>query len=306
MIVLYVVMTIAVAFFTVLYVLYDMIFKRKNRGANGIVKKFVKYDKFRESIRDNIRRIKELEYETIKTTASDGIGLAAKFYKLSENAPVAVFFHGYRSYAEFDGSYLFHILRECGCSVLLVEQRAHSQSRARSITFGVKESDDCVRWVDFLANMLGASTRIILCGMSMGASTVMMASDADFRADVRGIIADCGFYSPGEAIRHSIKMRGYPAGTTYFLARLAARIFAGFDPESRTTGDSLSKSDIPILIIHGDADKLVPYEMGMKNYNAACSEKKLVTVRGAGHAVSGGVNPELYKGEIRAFLDKVL
>ncbi len=296
----------AVLFFCVLYVIYDIIFKKKERGANGIVRKFIKYEKFRASIEENIRNIKAAECEEFVIESSDNYKLSAKFYKIKDGAPVAIFFHGYRSYVEFDGSYLFHIFRRLECNVLMVNQRAHGRNGARSITFGIKESDDCVRWVNFIAKKFGKDTRVILSGMSMGATTVMMASDADYRADVRGIIADCGFYSPAEAIKHSIRMRGYPVGITYFMARLSAIVFAGFDPQSRTTGDALSQTSIPVLIIHGDEDKLVPYEMGVMNYNATRSDKKLITIHGAGHAVCGGVNPELYEKEISEFVNKVI
>jgi fermentation-respiration switch protein FrsA (DUF1100 family) len=50
--------------------------------------------------------------------------------------------------------------------------------------------------------------------------------------------------------------------------------------------DSLSKiKDYsgPILIVHGDADEVVPYEQGQALYRAANEPKKLVTAKGAKH-----------------------
>lgn len=71
-----------------------------------------------------------------------------------------------------------------------------------------------------------------LDGISMGAATVLMASELDLPASVRGIIADCGYTSPRDILRKVIRQLHLPVGPVYFLLRLSARLFGHFDPEA--------------------------------------------------------------------------
>jgi fermentation-respiration switch protein FrsA (DUF1100 family) len=50
--------------------------------------------------------------------------------------------------------------------------------------------------------------------------------------------------------------------------------------------DSLSQIDrvrVPVLIIHGDRDEIIPYKLGERLFNAANPPKYFWTVAGAGH-----------------------
>ena len=60
-----------------------------------------------------------------------------------------------------------------------------------------------------MGQKLGQNAPLILGGLSMGATTVLLASCFDFPANVRAIIADCGFTSPYE-IAKSVLRRDAP------------------------------------------------------------------------------------------------
>ena len=80
-------------------------------------------------------------------------------------------FHGYRGSSERD---LCGGVQRCfklGRSALLVDQRAHGRSDGHIISFGVNERKDCLAWVDFMVKHFGPDVKIILTGISMGAST---------------------------------------------------------------------------------------------------------------------------------------
>ena len=88
------------------------------------------------------------------------------------------------------------------------------------------------------------------------------------------------------------------------FVRLGGRIFGGFDIDLSSPIDSLKSCKLPVIFFHGDEDAFVPYEMSVENYNA-CSfpNKKLVTIRGAGHGLCYPVDPEKYLSEMREFFD---
>ena len=66
----------------------------------------------------------------------------------------------------------------------------------------------------------------------------------------------------------------------------------------------VDKISVPILFIHGDADKLVPYEMMNKLFDKATAEKEQFTVAGAGHADAKPNNPDAYFDKVFEFLSK--
>ena len=62
--------------------------------------------------------------------------------------------------------------------------------------FGLIERFDCLEWVEWATAKCGSELPIYLCGVSMGATTVLMAAGLELPENVHGITADCGFTSP--------------------------------------------------------------------------------------------------------------
>ena len=140
----------------------------------------------------------------------------------------------------------------------------------------------------------------------MGAATVLMASGLDLQADVRGIIADCGYSSPKEILQSVIRDMKLPVGISYFLVKLSARIYCGFDLEEASATEAVAKTNIPILFIHGEDDKFVPCHMSLKNYEACASEKELLVVPGADHGMSYMTDTKKYVETFVGFMKKQL
>ena len=68
--------------------------------------------------------------------------------------------------------------------------------------------------------------------------------------------------------------------------------------------DYVSKIKVPTLFIHGDADKLVPFEMMQKLFDASTAPvKESWTVEGAGHACAKIQNPKKYFERVFEFID---
>ena len=68
--------------------------------------------------------------------------------------------------------------------------------------------------------------------------------------------------------------------------------------------EALKNTDIPVLFIHGTDDRFVPVEMTYENYKACASEKQLLIVPGAGHAMSYMTDKAAYENAVEMFWGK--
>ena len=125
--------------------------------------------------------------------------------------------------------------------VLLPDHAAHGRSEGKYLSFGIKESRDCLAWIDFLIDHFGADVKIILTGISMGAATVVMAGGEELPPNVIGILADCGYSTPKEIMEKVIREMGLPPKLSYPFVKLAARIFGHFDLEETSPMEALKR-----------------------------------------------------------------
>jgi fermentation-respiration switch protein FrsA (DUF1100 family) len=259
------------------------------------------YEPFYDSMKEWILTARSTPHEDVSITSFDGLKLCGKYYEYAPGAPVELMFHGYRGSAERDMAGGMHRAFRLGHSALIVDQRCAGRSEGNVISFGVNEHRDCLAWVDFMLSHFGSDVKIILTGISMGASTVLMASDKNLPDNVVGILADCGFHSAREVICSVAKSMHVPSGLLYPFVKLGALLFGRFDLEELTAVDSVKNCRIPVLFFHGEEDDYVPSYMSRINYDACPSRKKLVLIPGAGHGLSFPVAPDLYVQEMRDF-----
>ncbi len=231
----------------------------------------------------------------------DGLDLCGKYYEFSKDAPIELMFHGYRGTAERDLSGGVQRCFKLGRSAFIVDQRCSGKSGGNVITFGVNEHKDCLKWVEFMVEHFGSNVKIILTGISMGASTVLMAGGKELPKNVIGILADCGFTSARDIIKKVIGDLKLPVKLSYFFVKLGARIFGHFDLEETSAIEEVKKCKVPVIFIHGEADDYVPCEMSKRLFEACNSKKELVTVPNAGHGLAFLVGNELYFERVTNF-----
>ena len=144
---------------------------------------------------------------------------------------------------------------------------------------------------------------MVLYGISMGASTMLYLADKKLPDNVRGIIADCGFTSPAAIISSVFRsVLHLPAAPSVLVAELFARMIAGFSLWECDTRKILKESKLPVLMIHGQADGFVPYEMTVQGYEACTTPKQLLLVPGAEHGLSFLVDGFQYTTKVIDFL----
>ena len=261
------------------------------------------YGPYREKMLENIGRLVDAPYERVTVRSYDGLKLVGKLYEGEPGAPLILFFHGYRSTAERDASGGFQLCREKGWHILMVDERALGESEGKEITFGIGERFDCQTWAEYAAERFGPETPIFIWGISMGASTVLMASELPMPASVRGIVADCGFDTPAAIIKETARRRKMPAELSGWLVGLGARLFGGFRMDEASALDSISRARLPFLLVHGEEDEIVPFEMVYALRAACASPVEVLTVPGAAHGISWYVDMPAYQGALIRFME---
>ena len=306
-----VILAAIVTLFVVMFIFFNTAFVRKDDSLasdlNSPENEFL--SPFKDVIQKGMDYIRNSEH-TVETTKSfDGLKLVGNYYKSGNSKRTIIIFHGYRSSGIRDFSCAVRLYNELGLNVLLVDQRSHGRSEGKYITFGVNERKDVAAWINYVLKKCGSDCEIVLGGLSMGATTVMMAAGTSLPKNVTGIIADCGFTSPKEIIFKVAKTRYHVGGAILPLVvgimNVYCRIFGRFNIYGLSTVDSLKKSHIPIIIIHGAADGFVPYWMSERNFEAANEPKKLITVKNADHGMSFLYDEKGVTAEITEFLNSI-
>jgi len=259
------------------------------------------YDPYREKMEQWARETKLLPQEEMEITSFDGLRLHGIYYEYAPGAPIELMFHGYRGSAQRDLSGGVQRCFKLGRSALLVDQRGSGRSEGQVISFGVNERRDCLSWLAHMEKRFGPDVKIILTGISMGAATVMMAAGEELPKNVIGVLTDCGYSSAKKMIKIVIRRMKLPVELSYPFVKLGARLFGHFDLEETSPIEAMKKCKVPVIFFHGEADDLVPCEMSRECFEACMSEKRLVTVPGAGHGLSYPVEPERYLQELQEF-----
>lgn len=287
------------------YLCYRMAFfvsRRANQTPVGLPENEI-YGQFREKIDKWSQETQKLPCEQMEITSFDGLRLRGRYYEFAPGAPIELMFHGYRGTAERDLAGGVQRCFKLGRSALIVDQRCSGQSQGNVITFGILEHRDCLRWVDHMIEYFGPDVKIFLCGISMGAATVLMAAGKPLPDNVIGVLADCGYTSPKEIIQTVIRRMGLPPKLAYPFVKLGARVFGRFDLEETSPIEAVKNCKVPVFFVHGEADDYVPCQMSRENFDACASRKKLMTVPGAAHGLSYPVAQGQYLQAVGEFFD---
>lgn len=259
------------------------------------------YEPYYVKMRQWMEEVRAMPSEDFSIRSFDGLTLWGKYYEYAPGAPIELMFHGYRGTAERDLCGGVQRSFSLGHSVLIVDQRASCRSGGHTITFGLKESRDCLAWVDFMVEHFGADVRIILCGISMGATTVLLAAGQELPKNVIGVLADCGFSCAKDIIRKVIRQLKLPDKLLYPLVRLGGILYGGFDPNKADAAAAVKNCRVPVIFFHGDDDNYVPCQMSRINFEACGSVKELVITPGAGHGMCYLVDQKGYIDSLRKF-----
>ncbi len=249
----------------------------------------------------------EQPHEDVFCVSEDGLQLHATYFPYGDRRKIVICFHGYTSQGMSDYVGLSDYYRRQGFSMLLVDERAHGDSEGEYIGFGCLDRIDALMWIDWVLQQCGEETQILLHGTSMGGATVLMSSGLTLPEQVKGIISDCGFTSAKEVFTHVLhSMYHLPAFPMIQIASLVNKKKAGYGLDECNAAKEVQKAEVPILLIHGDADTFVPCSMCEKIYENCASDKKMLIVKGAAHAESYYKDMDAYENALDDFIGGII
>lgn len=214
--------------------------------------------------------------------------------------------HGYRSTGKRDMGYTAKKLFAKGYSVLVPDLSAHGKSGGNQIGMGWLERRDVEAWIQEVIKRDPAA-EITLLGGSMGAATILMTSGDDLPAQVKLLIADCGYSSVTSVFSYILSSALHlPVGPVIYFASRACQKKIGVSFDQASAVKQLRKNTRPLLLIHGTADKFVPYQEMFKNMAASQGPVESLLLQKAPHLSAAIYDEDRYYETIVQFIENNL
>ena len=231
---------------------------------------------------DSIQLPERSGVEDVYFQSGDSTQLHGWYLPHSEPRAVVLAFHGNAGNISHAISTLKILNQRHGLAVMMFDYRGYGRSDGKPSEDGIlMDARAARRW---LARRTGVKeTEIVLMGRSLGGG---VAVDLAAKDGARGLVLVSTFTSLPKVGNHLL-----PLVPTALL--MTERL------------DSISKiGDYqgPLLQSHGDADRLIPFEMGRELFGAANEPKQFVTIPGGGHNCS---QTEEYREALDAFIDQL-
>lgn len=198
-------------------------------------------------------------WQSAHIRAADGVALDAWLLTPAHpNGAVVTLLHGVGDTRSGMLGYA-HFLLRAGYAALLPDARGHGASGGDSIGYGVLEGDDLRRWSDWLCAQ-HPQWRQYGLGVSLGAAILLESLVKPVR--FRAVVAESPFATFREIAYDRLSIgTGLPAwafGPVVQLGIFYTRARYGLDLRRASPADAVRDTSIPILLIHGSADRNVP------------------------------------------------
>lgn len=239
--------------------------------------------------------------ETVEIQSGDNLLVADVYDNPAEGDCAVIIVHGLggeRSLVRQYGS-LFYDL---GCDVMSYDFAPWHNDVF--LTYGYNEKDDLLNVVNWFAEYTGLPTENIgIWAESYGAVTTLLMLP-EF-SDLAWVISDSAYASMSGIINHQAQSQfGSAISVMIPGAFFVAGQRANFSIADVSAVDAVSQVDLPLLIIHSEADDYTPYENSQEIYDAANPDtsRLVLTDWGAGHTQSYVDNKPAYTEIVYSFL----
>ncbi|HVX84298.1 MAG TPA: alpha/beta fold hydrolase [Phycisphaerae bacterium] len=178
---------------------------------------------------------------------------------------------------------------KAGYRTVAVDLRGHGESTGKHITFGVVESRDLVQLTDYLQQHHLCGDHLGVYGVSLGAATAIQFAVLDPRVSAVVAVAPFATFS-GEVPHFGRTMLPLPgwflSNQDYAQIVRDAGEIANFNPADADPLAAIRKTHIPILLLHGDADAIIPMANSQKLHDADPDRSEFHPLHGEGHVAA--------------------
>ncbi len=217
----------------------------------------------------------------------------------------AVCSHGYRANPKAEAPYAKHLYKQ-GFSIIFPHMSAHENDTSKYSSMGYKDKDIILACIDYLT-LTDPDCKILLHGVSMGASATLLATGEYLPPNVKCAVSDCAFSDCRSIFSHvmqtNLHLKPFPLLNA---ANMISKARGNFDFNKCRPISAVTRSITPTLFIHGTADNFIPYEMMNELYDACTAEKDRLDVPDAIHATAIAFAPEEYLKKLDEFKDKYI
>jgi hypothetical protein len=223
-----------------------------------------------------------LAYEEAWFTAEDGVQLHG-WWVPKAGCPTLLWFHGNAGNIShrLDNIKLLHHLADV--QVFIFDYREYGKSQGRISREGTfKDAAAAYRYIAEERKI--PANELVLFGRSLGTA---LAVDLAVRLPCRALILESPFTNSSD------------------MAKLFAPFM--FDWRPKVPYDNIGKIGqvrVPVLVVHGTQDEVIPVDMGRRVYGAAPEPKELYLIPGAHHNDTFLVAGKAYFDRLRAFIHR--
>lgn len=211
-----------------------------------------------------------LDYEETVFSSKDGTKLygwfvPAKGLDNPKNAKgTVVHFHGNAQNMSAHGSFVYW-LAERGFNVFLFDYRGYGNSAGSPERQGVFEDSDSA--LDYVRSRPDINPdRLLVFGQSLGGTNALAVVGSGNKKGVKAVAIESTFFSYPSIANEKLAGAGLLLNNRYSASEHIAAV-----------------SPIPLLLLHGTADQVIPVRHSEQLFQTAKQPKELVTVPDGGH-----------------------
>jgi fermentation-respiration switch protein FrsA (DUF1100 family) len=200
-----------------------------------------------------------VDAKAVSLNTPDGERISGWWFESDQGPYATIYLHGNGGYLSI---YIDHLeaIRKAGSSLLIIDYRGYGESTGSPSESGLYA--DAQAAYDWLRKRGYPANRIVVQGLSLGTA---VAVDLASRNSVGGVVLEAPLSSARAVAADLI---GFPGWT----------LPLGFDSIGK-----IGKLRAPLLVIHGDRDRVINLRLGRELFDAAPEPKEFFLVPGAGH-----------------------
>jgi len=196
---------------------------------------------------------------------------------------IIVYFHGNGGNLSVWAPILAGIFHQ-GFSIVAFDYRGYGLSTGRPSERGLYRDADAI--LDYMSHRVDRRERLVYWGRSLGTAVAAYAATVR-RPD--GVILEAGFPDARSLVRSSPPLALAAVFSTYRFP----------------TADWMRQAQAPALVLHGDHDRIVPFELGRALFERLGDPKQFAAIRGGDHNDAAPSDPQTYWSTITAFAERL-
>jgi len=223
----------------------------------------------------------QFTHEEIDLRTEDGVSLHAWWLPAPDAGLTVIFLHGNAGNVSYWVE-VATVFRELGWNTLLLDYRGYGRSQGEPSEEGTY-LDARAAWRHLVDERGIDPANIIVVGRSLGGGVATWLAE---HHPIAGLVLENTFTSVADIVAGSLPLPG-----------IRSFVRLGYPNLTR-----MPRLEVPLLVLHGRDDELVPFAHGRALFEAAAGPKQFVELRG-GHNDAFAVSRAEYAAALKAFAE---